>query len=295
MIVVYRCIITHAHAFTRSIANNPVRCHLDVFSDGVQDKTSQPTHCVTFRRDDDEDEDEDKDNMFFACVKSILQALKKPNEREAELGVSELADIHKMDKSLQGEGEGERPMGRANDTCDLAAADGNLKRLKELHENGCPWNYKTCTAAAGGGRLECLKYAHENGCPWTESTCTAAAHGGHLECLKYAHENGLRCDWKDALRRAHSKRVRAYIKEIIANGASTPLTQALLRIKNMIPTAAYEAMEKSAREMFGCVDRDTIRTKVTNIMAVLDDVKETIPTGEYLKIATELQYTFRSS
>ena len=102
-------------------------------------------------------------------------------------------------------------------------------------------------------------------------------------------------DWKDALRRTHSKRVRAYIEKIIANDASTPLTQALLRIRNMIPTAAYEAMEKSAREMFGCVDRDTIRTKVTNIMAVLDDVKETIPTGEYLKIATKLQYTFRSS
>ena len=78
-------------------------------------------------------------------------------------------------------------------TCREAALNGHLECLKYLHENGCPWDKKTCSEAALGGHLECLKYAHENGCPWDKEICSEAAQNGHLECLKYAHEN--RCPW----------------------------------------------------------------------------------------------------
>ena len=49
--------------------------------------------------------------------------------------------------------------------CARMALNGNLELLKCLHENGCPWDWRTCFGAAKNGHLECLKYAHENGCP----------------------------------------------------------------------------------------------------------------------------------
>ena len=50
---------------------------------------------------------------------------------------------------------------------------GQLECLKYLHENGCPWDYRTCDNAAKYyewyDNLECFKYAHENGCPGSSS------------------------------------------------------------------------------------------------------------------------------
>ena len=66
----------------------------------------------------------------------------------------------------------------------IASQYGQLKILKYLHENGCPWTSLTCSLAAGNGHLNCLKYLHENGCPWDLSTCNYASFNGHLNCLK---------------------------------------------------------------------------------------------------------------
>ncbi len=74
---------------------------------------------------------------------------------------------------------------------------GNLKCLKYLHENECPWNIQTTYAATRNGHLECLKYAHENGCRLDEKNTYIAAENGHLECLKYLRENNCLFD-KDA-------------------------------------------------------------------------------------------------
>ena len=79
--------------------------------------------------------------------------------------------------------------------CAQMAENGNLKLLKVLHENGCPWDESTCRSAALGGHLECMKYARDNGCPWNTDTCFLAASNGHLECLKYAHGKG--CPWDE--------------------------------------------------------------------------------------------------
>ena len=76
------------------------------------------------------------------------------------------------------------------DTCSCAARNGHLECLKYLHKNDCPWNKWTCLFAAEEGNLECLKYAHENGCLWDKHTYICAAERGHLECLEYVYENG---------------------------------------------------------------------------------------------------------
>ena len=45
--------------------------------------------------------------------------------------------------------------------------------------------------AARAGNIRCLKFLRKQGCPWDVWTCNIAAAGGHLDCLRYLHENGL--------------------------------------------------------------------------------------------------------
>jgi len=79
--------------------------------------------------------------------------------------------------------------------CSDAAVTGNLDLLKQLREDGCPWNAWTCAYAADYGHLDILRWARKNGCPWDEWTCFNAAYNGHLETLRWAIENG--CDHID--------------------------------------------------------------------------------------------------
>ena len=125
--------------------------------------------------------------------------------------------------------------------CWAAARGGNLKELKGLRENGCPWhemtcmgaamgghldmlqwaransgpwNEKTCEGAARGGQLEVLQWLRANGCPWDAATCTEAAGGGYLDVLLWARANGCPCDEKElcvAAEKGHEVMVRALI------------------------------------------------------------------------------------
>ena len=72
----------------------------------------------------------------------------------------------------------------------IFTSNESFECLKYAHENGCPWSEETCLLAAENGQLECLKYLHENGCPWSTQTCQEAVENGQLECLKYCKENG---------------------------------------------------------------------------------------------------------
>ena len=45
---------------------------------------------------------------------------------------------------------------------------GQLPALKFLHENGCPWDYRTCQSAAEEKRWDCLQYLVDNKCPGWE-------------------------------------------------------------------------------------------------------------------------------
>jgi hypothetical protein len=67
----------------------------------------------------------------------------------------------------------------------------------EIYKN--QWTVDTPAIVAKFGDLKSLKYLHENGCPWSFATHTNAARYGHLKCLKYAEEN--KCDHKSMLHR----------------------------------------------------------------------------------------------
>ena len=80
------------------------------------------------------------------------------------------------------------------DLCQHTAYGGQLKVLKWLRENSCPWNESTCAAAcaaaAMGGHLGVLKWLRENNLPWSAATCAAAARCGQLHMLQWLRANG---------------------------------------------------------------------------------------------------------
>ena len=76
------------------------------------------------------------------------------------------------------------------DICDEAAREGNLDKLKSLHEDGFVWGEGVCEAAAENGHLDCLKYAIEEGCPCDDVSHRLAVENGHLECAQYLREQG---------------------------------------------------------------------------------------------------------
>ena len=62
--------------------------------------------------------------------------------------------------------------------CTHAALNGHLPALKYLHENGCPWDYRTCYCTAYNKRWDCLQYLVDNKCPRWEYF--AEEHAEHL-------------------------------------------------------------------------------------------------------------------
>jgi hypothetical protein len=65
--------------------------------------------------------------------------------------------------------------------------------LKWLHQEGCPWDSQTCDWAAAFGDVDILQWVHEKGCPWNERTCAAAARQGNLDVLMWLREHD--CPW----------------------------------------------------------------------------------------------------
>jgi len=71
-----------------------------------------------------------------------------------------------------------------------AAADGDIERMKQLHEQGCPMNWVAPSAAAAYGQLQALRYLHEElKCPWNHMTITRALINKQEACLRYAFEH----------------------------------------------------------------------------------------------------------
>jgi hypothetical protein len=77
--------------------------------------------------------------------------------------------------------------------CKDAAINGNLKALKWLKEQGCPWNENTFGVAVKNGNIDTLVWLKENGCPWNSWTFVSAAEHGDLKVLEWLKENG--CPW----------------------------------------------------------------------------------------------------
>ena len=75
----------------------------------------------------------------------------------------------------------------------FAAENGDLKIMKWLHENKCPWNSQTFWVAAKKGDLKMMKWLHKNKCPWDAATFGFAAQNGNLKNMKWLKEQG--CPW----------------------------------------------------------------------------------------------------
>jgi len=108
--------------------------------------------------------------------------------------------------------------------CSKAAAAGNLDLLKQLRQNGSPWNEWTCVYAARNGHLNMLQWARKNGCPWDKWTCAYAAWHGHLEILQWAREHHCSWDWRTCACAAQSGSL-AILRWAIANGCDHKHTQ----------------------------------------------------------------------
>ena len=63
-----------------------------------------------------------------------------------------------------------------------AAESCNLRLVKWLRGEGCPWSWETCLYAVANGHVEMLRWVRENGCPWNASIRNdAAAELGYTE------------------------------------------------------------------------------------------------------------------
>ena len=125
--------------------------------------------------------------------RGIRAAVSATGLRFAELG--EISAVYIGCLSALERRQRQGRLSRQKYLCEGAARNGNLVQLKELRENGCPWDENTCALAAKGENLEALQWARANGCPWNEQTCAMAAKGGHLEVLQWIRANG--CPWDE--------------------------------------------------------------------------------------------------
>jgi hypothetical protein len=73
----------------------------------------------------------------------------------------------------------------------VAASDGNLAALTQLHAQGWLASPAACAAAARQGHLEALRWLRRTaGAPVDEGTADAAVAGNQLSCLQFAAEEG---------------------------------------------------------------------------------------------------------
>ena len=74
-------------------------------------------------------------------------------------------------------------------TCRAATADEQLRVLKWLSKQDCPWDRRTYREVDMNGHLELLKWVRDHGCQWDHTTSSWAAKYEHFEVLKLAFEN----------------------------------------------------------------------------------------------------------
>jgi hypothetical protein len=75
----------------------------------------------------------------------------------------------------------------------VATLYGNIKLMKWLKENRCPWNYCTFSFATQHGNLENMKWLLDIKCSLDSSIFYYAAGHGNLENMKWLKANG--CPW----------------------------------------------------------------------------------------------------
>ena len=65
------------------------------------------------------------------------------------------------------------------------ALNGNLKNMKWLKENNCPWNKQTFYYAVRNDNLKNMKWLKKNNCPWDEWSFKWAVIKGIMKNMKW--------------------------------------------------------------------------------------------------------------
>eukprot|EP00953_Heterococcus_sp_UTEX-ZZ885_P039371 20183-Heterococcus_DN1.PRE.3 len=69
---------------------------------------------------------------------------------------------------------------------------------KQLREAGCAWDTVACSRAVSACQLDTLRWLHENGCPWIfRSLCQDAARQGSIDIMAYLQQQSAGEDWND--------------------------------------------------------------------------------------------------
>jgi hypothetical protein len=85
----------------------------------------------------------------------------------------------------------------------VAAYRGHVhicKYVHELLETGYTWDTVACSNAVSGGHLDVLRWLHENGCPWNfRSLCECAARQGSIDIMLYLQQQSEGAEWSTEL------------------------------------------------------------------------------------------------
>ena len=146
--------------------------------------------------------------------------------------------------------------------CAAAAMGGHLGVLKWLRENNLPWSAATCAAAARCGQLHMLQWLRANGCPWELNTCKYAAEGGHLQVLQWARTNG--CPWdkttSESARDGGHPAVLKWLRENGCPGCAETCAPTAVSVHGGGKTPLYTAAEKGHETAGAEVNKKRLRT-----------------------------------
>ena len=175
-----------------------------------------------------------------------------------------------------------------------AIIEDDFGYLVLLHEQGCPWDERTCEAAAAKGDLESLKYLHENGCPWNANIWQAIVESDYcfasLACLKYVHENGVECDWRTIADDTDDDEIRVYAARKVMREKARQAASMIADEYDLVQCFDVEVFFDDHAEPNHA--KSCALSRIRDTMATIDEVKENIPNGAYLKIANNMQHMY---
>lgn len=79
------------------------------------------------------------------------------------------------------------------DAMNMAVKEGNIKLVRLLNKNGCPWSARTFTIAVKNSNFEMMQCLQELRCPLSDTAFNAAAKNGDLESMIWLKAHG--CPW----------------------------------------------------------------------------------------------------
>ena len=102
------------------------------------------------------------------------------------------------------------------DVVNMAAMYDHMNIIQYVFDHMLPWDTNTTFNAAASGNLAILQFTHEHGCEWNEQATAIASRQGHLDCLKYCVEHGCPIGYNSMIQciQRHNLTVLKYLHSI---------------------------------------------------------------------------------